>query len=200
VAFLVIDATEQLVHQDLQVVEKIIEAGRPIVIVVNKWDIILNTADAVPGTPEDEQVQDEFLQRLRAQASFLFWAPVIFISAQEKINLHKLGQVIVRVFQAWSTKVSREELLEVSKYVRGLPRLSNVLAISYEHAQPPTFHIHTQGKEVLHFSLRRQIEHILRDVFSIGPTPIKIWNARTANAKAAQKILDDQGAALEEAE
>jgi GTPase len=199
-AFLVIDATEKLVHQDLQVVEKIIDAGRPIIIVINKWDLILAKTDATPGTDEDAALQETFLTGLREQASFLFWAPVIFISALEGINLRKIGSVALRCYQAWSTKVDRRELLEVSRHVRSLPRLSNVLAISYEHSQPPTFHIHTQGKEVLHFSLRRQIEHILREVFGIGPTPIKIWNARTATAKAAKELLDAQGAALEEPE
>ncbi len=187
IALFLIDGDEKLVHQDLQVVQKITDAGRPLVLVVNKWDAVLDKKGLIAGTAEDDALQTAFLERLRHQASFLYWAPVVFISAQEGINLENLGKVINNCFIAWSIVPEKEDLEAVSKHVRTLPRMGSVLGITLEHSQPPTFHIHTQGKELLHFSLRRQIEGILREYFDIGPTPIKLWVARTAGATIPEK-------------
>lgn len=186
-ALFLIDGDEKLVHQDLQVVQKIIDAGRPLVIVVNKWDAVLAKTGIIPGTAEDDEAQVSFLERLRRQASFLYWAPVVFVSAKEGINLENLGKVLNNCFIAWSITPDNEELKAVSKHVRTLPRMGSVLGITLEHSQPPTFHIHTQGKELLHFSLRRQIEGILREYFEIGPTPIKLWVARTPGSTIPEK-------------
>lgn len=187
VVLLVLDAHEGLVHQDLQVAERIVDAGRPLILVLNKWDAVLAAKNIIPGTPEDQEEQEKVLSSLLHKLPFMHWVQVLFISASRGINIDFIGKLILNAYIAWSKQPDQADLDALAKHLRGNPRLANLQKISFEHNQPPVFHVHIHGRELPHFSTRRFIENTIRDMFEIGPTPIKIWVQLNGPEKTAQK-------------
>jgi GTP-binding protein len=175
IVLLVLDAVEGMVHQDLQVAERIVDSGRPLILLMNKWDAVLAAKDIIPGTPEDQEQQEKVLSVLRFKLPFMPWVQVLFLSGEKGINLDVVGKVLLNAHLAWSKEPKQEEIDVLADHLRTNPRLNNLQKISFEHAQPPVFHVHIHGRVLPHFSTRRYIENALRDYFDIGPTPIKIW-------------------------
>ena len=175
VTLLVIDASEHMTHQDLTVAERILHAGRPLIIVANKWDLYLENRDIVPGTVEAEQAQEIFQAKLLNRAPFLAWCQLLFISAKEGFNIQYLGKLVVRAYNAWSREIDQTELDGLVTELKKTPRLRSLKHIEFGHAQPPVFIIHVDTTEILHFTVRRYVERALRDFFDLGPTPIKLW-------------------------
>ncbi len=172
---LMLDGVEGLVHQDLQVAEQAVQAGRGLILLVNKWDLVLAKKEALPGSAEDQKLQEAFLAQLRKEIPFLHWVQVVFISAERAINLESMGKVLLRAYNAWSTTPSEEDLLNFTYILREHPKFKNLQKITLEHSQPPTFHIHVEGKALPHFSSVRMLDNEIREAFQIGPTPMKIW-------------------------
>ncbi len=181
VTLLLLDSTEGLVHQDTQVVERVLDAGKPLIIVVNKWDAVLTEKNLIAGTEEDDKAQGAFLDTLRHSLRFINWAQVIFVSALTGLHIKTLGKLINNAYIAWSREIKQEELDEITGQLRKMPRLVNLRKITFEHSKPPVFHVHTHGKYLPHFSTRRYIDNALRDFFELGPTPIKIWVKRSTD-------------------
>ena len=183
VVLFMIDAEEGLVSQDLQVVQKVVDAGRAFILLVNKWDAVLAKKDLFLGTEEEQEAQEKFLDQIRNQAPFLHWARVLFLSATEGQNLEYIGRLVLAAYQAWDLKISQDDLDELTGYLRKMPRLKNLQKIVMTHNRPPVFHIHTEGRNLVHFSTNRYIENALRDRFGIGSTPIKIWGVPSVEKK-----------------
>lgn len=175
VVLLVINGEEGLTHQDLQIAQKIVEVGRPLILVINKWDTILSKKEIIYSTEEELDQQASFMQGLINKAPFLHFVPVIFISALKSWNTEHLGKLILKCYNAWSNEVDAVKLKEIVHFVQTQPRLKRVSAITMTHSQPPTFQVEVDGKELLHFSAVRQIDNLIREIGEIGPTPIKIW-------------------------
>jgi GTP-binding protein len=176
ITLLMLDGTEGLTQQDLHIAQRILEIGRPVIILVNKWDAVLSAKNIVPGTVEDVKQQEVFLDMLRKEASFLFWAQVLFLSAQEKINLHIVSRLVLNAYNAWNLDVDQKDLDALVEKLKFQPLFKNLQKITMQHNKPPVFHLHVEGKNLPHFSTHRAAENVLREVFDIGPTPIKIWS------------------------
>jgi GTP-binding protein len=176
VTLLLLDATEGLVHQDTQVMQRVVDAGKPLVLIINKWDLILKEKDIIAGTEEDDAAQEAFLDDLRRKLQFISWVQVLFLSAATGLHVKVIGKLVNNAYVAWSKVIDQDELDELAKEIKKFPRLNNLKKITFEHSQPPVFHIHTEGKAAPHFSTRRYVENVLRDYFELGPTPIKIWS------------------------
>lgn len=176
VVLFLIDAMEGMVHQDMQISQEIVKAGRAVILMVNKWDLVLEMKGIIPGTPEEKTAQEVFLNHLRLAAPFLAWIQVVFISAKEKINTHVIGQLVIQAYAGWDLQVSEKELGELTLELQHTPRLKNLQKITLEHSKPPVFHLHIEGRTLPHFSTIRYVENVLREVFPIGPSPIKIWS------------------------
>lgn len=183
VVLFMIDATQGLVHQDLQVSQKIVTAGKAMVLLINKWDAVLAAKNLFPGTEEEQALQEQFLNTLRHQAPFLRWVQVIFLSAKENMNLNVLGKLVLKAFQAWDTRVTEEELQTLTEHLQKNPRFNNLQKIIYLHGKPPVFHLHVEGKKLPHFSSIRLAENAIRDYFMIGSSPIKIWVVPSVKAR-----------------
>jgi GTP-binding protein len=190
VTLLLLDVTEGLVHQDTQVMQRVVDAGKPLVLILNKWDLILEKKGIIAGTEEDEAAQEEFLDKLRHQLQFINWVQVLFLSAFTGLHLRVIGKLVNNAYIAWSREIDQHELNELAKELRKFPRLTALKKITFEHAKPPVFHVHTDGKELIHFSTRRYIENAIRDYFEMGPTPIKIWVATHAHLKGEDQDQD----------
>jgi GTPase len=190
VVLFVIDATEKLVHQDLQVANRVTDAGRALVLVVNKWDAVLEAKGFVAGTPEDDEAQSDFLNDLREQMAFMPWVQVLFLSALTGTNVHVIGKLVLNAYVAWSQDIDQNELDELAEQLKKMPRLKNLRRITYEHASPPVFFLHVHGEYLPHFSTNRYVENALRDFFNMGPTPIKIWTQTQSTRKQKKEAAE----------
>lgn len=183
VALLVLDAMEGLTHQDLIVSQKILTAGKPLILIVNKWDLFLQDKQVIAATPEALVAQENFQTQLLSRAPFLAWVPVLFLSATTGLHLSYLGKLINRVYVAWSQLPKQSEVDELVEVLKKMPRLRDLTKITVERAQPPVFKVYIQSNQLPHFSTRRSVESALRDALNLGPTPMKLW-FELSNARA----------------
>jgi GTP-binding protein len=175
VALFLIDASEGLTHQDLQVLRKGSDDGKAMVLLVNKWDLYLQSQGAMPGSKEDTALGKEFLLQIRDLTPFFSWLPITFISAETGYNLESIGKLAVQAYTAWNRSFTVEELKKAGDALRIHPALKNVMYITVPHSRPPVFHVHVEGKTIPHFSIIRSIENKLRATLNLGPAPIKVW-------------------------
>jgi GTPase len=170
VAILVLDTEEGLREMDAKVVGEAVEAGRGIIIAVNKWDLARSR----------NLTQRAFTQEVRDHLKFLAWAPVRFVSATSGKGLDDLLAEAERVQAARNLRITTGELNRMlAKAVRHYapkPEKGSgdvkILFATQIGVAPPTFVISLNRPTDLHFSYRRYIENQLRESFGFEGTPI----------------------------
>ena len=182
VALLVIDSSQPISHQDQAIANYIVEAGKGLVILVNKWDIPLDDSDrSGKATKDAESTKREvFIGKLKRRFQFLSWAPVIFPSAVTKKNLHVIFQQIDAIVAEQKKRIPTARLntfLEQMVHdhpptgkTRTKPR---IYYITQAEIQPPTFIAFVNKKAAFHFSYARYIENRLREKFEFTGVPIR---------------------------
>ena len=160
-ALLVIDATEGVTHQDQRLAERIDAAGSPVVIVLNKWDLLDATgrADVVDGVND--------------RLSFLGYAPVLKMSALSGKGVHKLLPSLDEAIQAYHRRVPTRELNQVIQAAQAQQPAagSKVLYATQGTTDPPTFILFTTRDLTPPYI--RFLERRIREHFGFGPTPLK---------------------------
>jgi len=163
VALLVIDSTEGITHQDQRLAERIDAAGCPIVVLLNKWEL-LNTDRRAEVTFEVEQ-----------KLAFLGESEVVRISALTGRNVHRLLPLLHDAIEAYHRRVPTRRVNEVvaqAQAAQPAPHGGRILYATQGATDPPTFTLFA-NKE-LHATYLRYIERKLREAFDLGATPIKI--------------------------
>ncbi|HJT64568.1 MAG TPA: ribosome biogenesis GTPase Der [Candidatus Limnocylindria bacterium] len=180
VAVVLTDATERFTAQDAHVVGYVLEAGKGLVLVINKWDAI----------ERDEKTADEWLRKLRRDAPYLEWADIVFASA---LTGHKVDRILRHARQVAEERYRRVPTADVNRVVgdavaahtpptaRG--KRARVLYATQVAVAPPTFVIFVNHPELFHFSYRRYLENRLRDAFGFAGTPIRLRFRARANAE-----------------
>ncbi len=147
------------------------EAGRAIVIVVNKWDAL----------EKDHKTMQHFVEDIRQEFQFLSYAPIVFLSAKTKQRLHLLLPEVKKVSENHHLRVSTHVLNDmIMDAVAMNPTPTDKgkrLKINYVTqvaVQPPTFVFFVNEPELMHFSYRRFLENRLRATFNFEGTPIHI--------------------------
>jgi GTP-binding protein len=176
VAVVMTDATEGYTAQDAHVVGHVLEAGKGIVLVINKWDVV----------EKDGHTADAWLKVLRREAPYLAWADIVFASAQTGQRVERILREARRVAEERYRRVPTAELNRVvTDAVRAHPpshvrnRLGKVLYATQVAVAPPTFVIFVNDPELIHFSYRRYLENRIRDEYGFLGTPIRlIFRAR----------------------
>lgn len=172
VVLLVVDASEGVVALDATIAGYAFEAGRPIVICVNKWDI-----SRIPS-------RRAFLEHVREELKFLDFAPVRFMSASQGRGVQALYGVIRSVWEAASLRIPTGEL---NRFVESL-NLESDLKLRYitqVAVRPPQFAIFTGGGRKWHFSTERFLINRLREKFGFEGTPILLrYGKRKQEAKS----------------
>lgn len=172
VAVLVIDAKEGISDQDKKISSIITEAGKGIIVAVNKWDLV-----------EDKKSNtiNKFEKELSAQIPFLSYAPKIFISALTKQRLGQIFEESVKVYNQCTKRVSTGLLNKVINEAYALnPPTSfkgkrlKIYYITQAAVQPPTFVLFVNNEELLKDSYKRYLENKLREAFGFFGTPIRI--------------------------
>ena len=161
-ALLVIDATEGVTHQDQRLAERIDLAGSPIVICVNKWDLV---------SPE---AREDILVDVRDRLGFLGYAPILKISAKTHLGVHKLLPALHEAIEAYHRRIPTRDLNKLIAEAQAAhpPPAGKVLYATQGATDPPTFTLFTN--KVLPQTYLRYLEHRIRDHFGFGPTPLKL--------------------------
>jgi GTP-binding protein len=162
VVLLVIDATEGVTHQDQRLAERIGASGSPVVVILNKWELV--------GTEERPSVLADVDDRL----AFLGESPVVKVSAKTAMGVHRILPALRAAVEAYHRRIPTGEL---NRAVRALqvahPAPGSRIRYAVQGAiDPPTFTIFATRR--LNATYLRYVERKLREEFALGPTPIKI--------------------------
>jgi GTP-binding protein len=190
VALLVIDATEGVSQLDAAIAGYAHESGRSMIIVVNKWDLVISGA-LKAGRPSKAMRmregkrpgdRDAYEERLRYDLKFLSYAPIVFISAQSGKGTEKIFPLLEQVATERRKRISTSAMnrfIETVDFERAaVPMRSRVkiLYMTQASVAPPTFVLFTNRAVKLHFSYQRFLENQVRKAFGFLGTPIWIKN------------------------
>jgi GTPase len=190
IALLVIDATEGVSQLDAAIAGYAHESGRSMIIVVNKWDLVIS-GDLKAGRPskamrmrEGKRPADReaYEERLRWDLKFLNYAPIVFISAQTGKGTEKIFPLLEQVATERRKRIptsAMNRFIETVDFERAsVPMRSRVkiLYMTQASVAPPTFVLFTNRAVKLHFSYQRFLENQIREAFGFLGTPIWIKN------------------------
>lgn len=171
VCLLMIDASTGITDQDTKIAGIAHEAGKAVIIVVNKWDLI----------EKDNSTVNEFTNRIRTELAYMPYAPILFISAKTGQRVTNLFERIVYVYGQSVMRVTTGMLNDVlgDAMIRVQPpsdkgRRLKIYYMTQIATAPPTFVIFCNNVELFHFSYQRYIENCLRETFGFMGTPIKL--------------------------
>lgn len=180
VAVLVIDAVEGLSDQDKKIASIILEAGKAMVLAVNKWDLIEN---------KSSETLSKFEKNLESEAPFLHYVPKIFISAKTKQRITSIFDEALNVYEQANKKVSTSLLnkiiseafiLNPASTIKG--KLLKIYYTTQVKSAPPTFVMFVNSKDLMKDSYKRYLENKLRESFGFFGTPIR-FSVREKKAK-----------------
>ncbi len=194
IALLVIDATEGVSQLDAAIAGYAHESGRSVIIVVNKWDLMISGAQKTRRPSKAMRMRESrrpgdqaaYEERLRYDLKFLSYAPVVFISAKSGNGVGKVFPLIEEVSLERRKRISTAQMnrfIERVDFERAsvpLRRRVKILYMTQASVAPPTFVLFTNRPVKLHFAYQRFLENRIREAFGFLGTPIRIKNkART---------------------
>ena len=169
VCVIVINIEEGIIEHDKHIAGYALEAGKAVVIVVNKWDTVDN---------KDEEMK-KFTALIRSEFAFLSFAPIVFLSALTKKRIHTLMPQIIKVYENSKKEIKTSVLNDVisDAYSLNLPpsykgKRLKIYFCNQVSNQPPTFNIQVNSKGLIHFSYKRYLENKIRESFDFEGTPI----------------------------
>ena len=172
VAILVIDATDGMTDQDKKIASIVIEAGKGMIVAINKWDLVENKQSSTINKFEKEIEQD---------APFLHYVPKIFISAVTKQRLVSIYKETKKVWEQCTKRVSTSVLNKVIADAYAMVPPDTVknkrLKIYYTtqvKVAPPSFALFVNKEDLLKDSYKRYIENRMREAFGFFGTPIRL--------------------------
>lgn len=164
IALLIIDATEGVTSQDQRLAERIDASGCPIVVMLNKWELL-----------DDAEVRAEVEIDVRRKLSFVGEAPVLKISALTGKGVHKLRPVLQEAMDAYQKRVPTRDVNKVIADAQQRQPAGHGLKVLYAlqgATEPPTFTLFVNRE--LPQPYLRYLERSIREAFDFGPTPIKL--------------------------
>ena len=172
IAILVIDAKEGISDQDKKISSIITEAGKGLIIAINKWDLIEN---------KQANTTSQFEKKLVNEIPFLSYAPKIYISAVTKQRLNQIYEKSVEVYEQCTKRVSTGLLNKVinDAYLMNPPqsvknKRLKLLYSTQVNVKPPTFVLFANNADLMKDHYKRYIENKLREAFGFFGTPIRI--------------------------
>lgn len=171
VCLMMIDAIEGVTDQDAKIAGEAHEAGKGIILVINKWDIV----------EKDTYTIEQFKKDVYNKLSYLTYAPIMFISAKTGQRVNKLYETInnvasqnaLRVNTSMLNQVLNEAIAIVQPPTDKGKRLK-IYYMTQATTKPPTFVVFVNNKELFHFSYERYLVNQLRKEFGLIGTPIRM--------------------------
>ena len=178
VVLVVINGEEGIIEQDKHIAGYAHEAGKAVLFVVNKWDIV----------NKDDKTMQQFENKIRDHFLFMTYAPIVFLSAKTKQRLHKLLPVVQHVAQQHAKRIPTHLLNDVvTDAVAYNPPPTDKgrrLRINYATqvaVKPPTIVVFVNDPELMHFSYERYLDNRIRAAFDFEGTPIRIFTRRKSD-------------------
>ena len=171
VCVLVMDAIEGQVAGDLNLAGQIIEAGKGLIIAMNKWDAV----------EKDERTQDRLTVLLKNEFQFAWWAPLVYTSASHGLHVNQLMELAIQIDERRNIEIATGpfnrliEKLVAKQPPSGLKgRLPKINYGTQTGKNPPTFTFFATYPDLIHFGYRRYIENNLRAEWDLVGTPIRL--------------------------
>ncbi|MDK3160775.1 ribosome biogenesis GTPase Der [Anaerolineae bacterium CFX9] len=171
VVLLLIDGVEGVTDQDQHIAGYILEAGKSVIVIVNKWDAV----------EKDSATLHEYEKTLRYKFDFLPDSPILFISALTGQRIHQVLETAVRVWEgrhfriptADLNRIIRDSMLVHTPPIRGTRRLK-ILYASQVAVNPPVILFHVNDPRLVHFTYKRFLENQIRKVYPFEGTPMRM--------------------------
>ncbi|HUC86854.1 MAG TPA: ribosome biogenesis GTPase Der [Candidatus Saccharimonadales bacterium] len=171
ICVVVMDATEPSVAGDQHIAGAVVEAGKGLILAVNKWDAV----EKETGT------QERFTRHLVHDFAFAHWAPLVYISATQGLNVTRIFEQVRAIAATREIKVPTAELNRVVERLiakqppAGLKnRRPKIKYATQTGTNPPEFTFFASYPNMIHFSYQRYLENGLREAFKFDGTPIQI--------------------------
>ena len=171
VCLMMIDAIEGVTEQDTKIAGEAHDAGKGIIIVVNKWDEI----------EKDNNTFNKFKKEIYNKLAYLTYAPIIFISAKTGQRVDKLFDMINNVAKMNALRVPTgvlnqviDEAIAITQPPTDKGRRLKILYVTQASTKPPTFIVFVNNKDLFHFSYERYLVNHIRKEFGLEGTPIRM--------------------------
>ena len=171
VVLMVLNAEEGIREYDKRIAGFAHEAGKGMIIVVNKWDTL----------EKDNHTMKKWEEDIREQFQYLPYAPIVFVSALTKQRLHKLPEMIKQISESQNTRIPSAVLNDVimdAIAINPTPtdkgKRLKIFYATQVATKPPTFVIFVNEEELMHFSYLRFLENQIRKAFVFEGTPIHL--------------------------
>ena len=171
VCLLMIDANEGVTEQDTKIAGEAHEAGKGVIIVVNKWD----------EYEKDNGTVEKYKKEVYNKLAYLSYAPIIFISAKTGQRVNKLFEMINSVASQNAMRVSTSVLNQVLNEAIAIVqpptdkgRRLRIFYMTQATTKPPTFVVFVNDKQLFHFSYERYLVNQIRKEFGLTGTPVRI--------------------------
>ncbi len=165
--FMVIDAQSKITRQDERIISMILEAGKAVILVINKWDLFKKTS------------KKEYLKEIERKIKFVSYVPVVFISAKEKLHIDQLFKKVPPVLENYSRRISTQllnKMISDALEVNPPPiQKGNRLKVYYSvqtRIKPPTFTLFVNHRRYLQENYKRYLVNILRKLFNFEGSPV----------------------------
>lgn len=171
VCVIVINAEEGIIEHDKHIVSYAIDAGKAIVLVVNKWDTV----------PDKDQAIKKWTKDIRAHFQFIPYANIVFLSAKTKSRIYTLMPEVIKAYESSTKEIKTSILNDVIRdaYMLHMPpsykgRRLKIYFVNQSGIKPPKFTFNVNNKGLVHFSYQRYLENKIRESFDLVGTPIII--------------------------
>ncbi|MEG1503981.1 MAG: ribosome biogenesis GTPase Der [Enterococcus sp.] len=171
VVLVVLNGDEGIREQDKRIAGYAHEAGRGVIMVVNKWDLV----------KKDTNTMKKFEEEIREEFAYLDYAPIIFVSAMTKQRLNKIPAIIEEVSMNQNLRIPSSVLNDIimdAVAINPTPtdkgKRLKIFYATQVAVKPPTFVVFVNEEELMHFSYARFLENQIRKAFEFEGTPIKI--------------------------
>ena len=173
VALVLVDAQDPVTEQDKRLIGQVLERGKGLILVVNKWDL----------APKEEKIGDVMTKKLIEEIPFADHAPRVFISAHSGRGIGKLPEMILKVDENRRRRIPTSELNRLVKEVLIFERMpgdgkGHSLKVYYctqADGAPPAFIFFVNNSELCSKSFKRHLDNLLREMADFSGVPIKIF-------------------------
>ena len=169
VCVVVINAEEGIIEHDKHIASYAIDAGKSIVIAVNKWDTVENK----------DQSMKQWIQDIRNHFQFIPYAQIVFLSAKTKSRIHTLMPEVIKAYESATREIKTSAINDCIRdaYSLHMPpsykgRRLKIYFVNQSGNKPPKFTFNVNDKGLVHFSYERYLENKIRESFDLVGTPI----------------------------
>ena len=172
VALLLMDAQDPCTDQDKKIAAHVVEKGKGLVLILNKWDLV--TGDR-PG--------DKLTKRIRDDMPFLSWAPILFTSAKSGRGLQRIAQTVLAVREARRRRIPTNVLNRLMRDVLAFDRLPSnrrgrslrIYYCSQADTEPPTFIFFVNEPDIVNTAFENHVRNELRRLQDFTGTPLRVF-------------------------